>query len=118
MIESTLRFDDVQDIPGFLPLLRVVQRSHLRSRERSGRRPENEATFKIITGFGNEHLEKCVCLKHSFFVGVGVHSCMKPWLLVLASSQFKEGMQETATFIFFIQLHCSSCDLFRKISSP
>jgi len=45
MIESTLRFDDVEDIPGLLPLLRVVQRSHMRSRERSGRRLGNEATW-------------------------------------------------------------------------
>jgi len=43
MIESTLRFDDVEDIPGLLPLLRAVQRSHMRSREWSGRRPRNEA---------------------------------------------------------------------------
>jgi len=43
MIESTLQFDDVEDIPGLLLLLRVVQRSHMRSRERSGRRPGNEA---------------------------------------------------------------------------
>ena len=27
MIESTLRFDDVEDIPGLLPLLQAVQRS-------------------------------------------------------------------------------------------
>ena len=44
MIESTLRFDDVEDIPGLLPLLRAVQRSRMRSRERSGRRPGNEAS--------------------------------------------------------------------------
>ena len=44
MIESTLRFDDVEDIPGFLPLLQVVQRSRMRPRERSGRQPGNEAT--------------------------------------------------------------------------
>ena len=43
MIESTLRFDDVEDIPGLLPLLRAVQRSHMRSRKRSGRRPGNDA---------------------------------------------------------------------------
>ena len=45
MIESTLRFDDIEVIPGLLPLLQVVQRSHLRSRERSGRRPGNEANI-------------------------------------------------------------------------
>ena len=54
MIESTayayrtLRFDDVmmcQAGAGRLPpLLREVQRSRMRSRERSGRRPGNEAT--------------------------------------------------------------------------
>ena len=43
MIESTLRFDDVEGVPGLLPLLRVVQRSRMQSRERSGRRPGNEA---------------------------------------------------------------------------
>ena len=43
MIKPTLRFDDVEDILGLLPLLRAVQRSHMRSRKRSGRRPGNEA---------------------------------------------------------------------------
>ena len=38
------RFDDVEVIPGLLPLLRVVQRSHMQSRERSKRLPGNEAT--------------------------------------------------------------------------
>ena len=42
-IESTLQFDDVEVVPGFLPLLRVVERSHMWSRKRSGRRPGNEA---------------------------------------------------------------------------
>jgi len=46
MIESTLRFDDVEDIPGLLPLLWAVQRWRMRSRERSRRRPGNEATVK------------------------------------------------------------------------
>ena len=44
MIESTLRFDDVDDIPGLLLLLQVVQRSIMWSRERSRRRPGNKAT--------------------------------------------------------------------------
>jgi len=48
MIESTLRFDDVEDVPGLLPLLRGVQRLRMRSRERSRRRPGNEATFSIL----------------------------------------------------------------------
>jgi len=43
MIESTLRFDDVEDIPSLLPLLRAVQRSHMRLRERSRRWPGNKA---------------------------------------------------------------------------
>jgi len=43
MIKSTLRFDDVEDIPGLLPLLRAVQRSHMQSRERSGKQPGNKA---------------------------------------------------------------------------
>jgi len=43
MIESILQFDDVEDIPGLLPLLRAFQRSRMRSRERSRRRPGNEA---------------------------------------------------------------------------
>jgi len=37
MIESTLQFDDIEDIPGLLPRLRAVQRSCTWSRERSGR---------------------------------------------------------------------------------
>jgi len=45
MIESTLRFDDVEDVPGLLPLLRAVQRSRMRSREWSWRWPGNEATI-------------------------------------------------------------------------
>ena len=36
MIESTLRFDGAEVIPGLLPLLQVIQRSRTRSRERSG----------------------------------------------------------------------------------
>jgi len=47
MIESTLRFDDVEVIPGLLPLLRAVQRSRMQSREWSGRRPGNEATLGL-----------------------------------------------------------------------
>jgi len=47
MIESTLRFDDVEDALGLLPLLRVVQRSRMWSRERSGRRPGNEANSSV-----------------------------------------------------------------------
>ena len=46
-IESNLQFDDVEDIPGLLPLLRVVQRSRMRSREWSGRRPRNEAIVAL-----------------------------------------------------------------------
>ena len=48
MIESTLRFDDVEDIPGLLPLLWAVQSSRMWSRERSGRPPGNEATCKVL----------------------------------------------------------------------
>ena len=44
MIKSTLRFDDVEDVPGLL-LLQAVQRSRMRSRERSGRRPGNKARY-------------------------------------------------------------------------
>jgi len=43
MIESTLRFDDIEVTPGLLPLLQAVQRSRRWSREWSGRRPGNEA---------------------------------------------------------------------------
>ena len=50
--ESTLRFDDVEVIPGFLPLLWAVQRSRMWSRERSGRWPGNEATLYNMTGYG------------------------------------------------------------------
>jgi len=51
MIESTLRFDDVEDIPSLLPLLRAVQRSRMRSKERSGRWPGNEARAYRCVGF-------------------------------------------------------------------
>jgi len=44
MIESTLRFDDVEDAPGLLPLLQAVQSSRMQSRERNGRWPGNEAS--------------------------------------------------------------------------
>jgi len=37
MIEFSLWFDDVEVIPGLLPLLWAVQRSRIRSREPSGR---------------------------------------------------------------------------------
>ena len=43
IIESTLQFDDVEVIPGLLPLLLTFQRTRMRSRERCGRRPGNEA---------------------------------------------------------------------------
>jgi len=43
MIESTLQFDDVEVIPGLLPLLQAVQRSRVQSRKWSGRRPGNKA---------------------------------------------------------------------------
>jgi len=43
MIKSTLRFDDVEVIPGLLTLLQAVQRSHMQSGEQSGRQPGNEA---------------------------------------------------------------------------
>jgi len=49
MIESTLRFDDVEIIPGLL-LLRVVQRSCMWSRKRSRRRPGNEASMGVRLG--------------------------------------------------------------------
>jgi len=48
MIESTLQFDDVEDIPGLLPLLRAVQKSHMRSKEWSGRRPGHEANSREV----------------------------------------------------------------------
>ena len=44
MIESTLQFDDLEVIPGLLPLLRAVQRSRMQSREWSGRWPGNKAS--------------------------------------------------------------------------
>ena len=43
LLESTLRFDDIEDIPGLLPLLQAVQSSCMWSREQSGRWPGNEA---------------------------------------------------------------------------
>jgi len=50
MIESTLQFDDVEDILGFLPLLRAVQRSRMQSKEWSGRQPGNEAR-NLLDGY-------------------------------------------------------------------
>jgi len=47
MIKSTLRFDDVGVVPGLLPLIRAVQRSHMWSRKRSERRPGNEANVCV-----------------------------------------------------------------------
>ena len=46
MIMSTLWFDD-EDIPSLLPLLRVVQRSHMQSQEQSGRQPGNQAIERV-----------------------------------------------------------------------
>jgi len=40
-IESTLQFDDIGVVPGFLPHLWVVQRSPMQSRKWSRRRPGN-----------------------------------------------------------------------------
>jgi len=48
MIEFTLQFDDVEVIPGLLPLLWAVQRSRMQSREWSGRWPGNEATPHLL----------------------------------------------------------------------
>jgi len=45
IIESTLRFDDVEVVPGLLLLLQAVQRSHMRSREWSRRRLGNKANL-------------------------------------------------------------------------
>ena len=57
MIESTLRFDDVEDIPGLLPLLWAVQMSCMQSREWSGRRPGNEASVHVhVCTHGNHWL--------------------------------------------------------------
>ena len=52
MIESTLRFDDIEVIPGLLLLLRAVQRSHMQSREWSGIRPGSVSFRKIYKGGG------------------------------------------------------------------
>ena len=62
MIESTLRFDDIEDIPGLLPLLQAVQRSRMQSRERSGRRPGSGARGGL---YSNICLFLTICLhKH------------------------------------------------------
>ena len=44
MIKSTLWFDDIGVVPGLLPASLAVQRSCMRSRKWSGRRPGNEAS--------------------------------------------------------------------------
>ena len=59
MIESTLRFDDVEDIPDPLPLLQAVQRSHMWTREGNGRWPGNEATVAIKLKF------RSICVKRT-----------------------------------------------------
>ena len=68
MIESTLQFDDVEDVPGLLPLLRVVQRSRMLSRERSGRQPGNEAILQVLYAYSvslqnhsSKHWQTCDC---------------------------------------------------------
>ena len=43
MIESTLWFDNLGIVPGFLLLLWAIERSHMQSRKRSRRRPVNKA---------------------------------------------------------------------------
>ena len=48
VMESTLRFDDVEDISGLLLLLRTVQRSRMQSRERSGRRGYTCVTDSVV----------------------------------------------------------------------
>ena len=47
MIESTLWFDDVEDIPGLVLLLRVVQRTCMWSRKWIGRRPGNDILIEL-----------------------------------------------------------------------
>ena len=65
MIKSTLQFDDIEVIPGLLPLLRVVQRSHMWSRERSRRRPVNEATQAYLPDPLSDFSEGLVPRLHS-----------------------------------------------------
>jgi len=44
----------LEDVPGLLPLLRAVQKSRMRSRERSGRRPGYEANVSHgLMGFNH-----------------------------------------------------------------
>ena len=45
IITETELIDDVEVIPGLLPLLRAVQRSRMRSRKWSGRQPGKEANL-------------------------------------------------------------------------
>jgi len=68
MIESTLWFNDVEVVPGLLPLLRVVQRSRMWSRERSGRWPGNEARYGIVVRAADQ-------LMHNHLRWWGCHSC-------------------------------------------
>jgi len=58
MIESTLWFDDVEVIPGLLPFLWAVQRSHMRSRKRSRRPPENEAMHLSVCHSDCQSMQK------------------------------------------------------------
>ena len=55
MIESTLWFDDIEVIPGLLPLLRAVQWSRMRSKEWSRKWPGNEASDSPLAIYGQGH---------------------------------------------------------------
>ena len=90
IIESTLRCDDVEDIPGLLPLLQAVQRTYMRSREWSGRRPGNEASNGL---YGDS--SQCICksiggltpvYSHSMYVYGSATSCASLWHM---NSKFK-----------------------------
>jgi len=76
MIESTLRFDDLENVPGLLPLLWAVQRSCMQSRERSGRRPGNKATCVCTCGVCVCVCMWCVCV---CVCACGVCVCVCVW---------------------------------------
>ena len=75
MIESTFRFDDIEDIPGLLPLLQVVQRSRMWSRERSGRRPGSGARGGL---YSNICLFLTICLHKHVDIVKSHDSCSYP----------------------------------------
>jgi len=92
MIESTLWFDDVEVIPGLLPLLRAVQRSRMRSRKPSRWRPGNEARAYCL--YGGSPSTVCLCMYYTV-LSVYYTTCMCTVSSVLYGSSCCQGIYST-----------------------